>query len=63
MIHQLFFIVCFLKIPLLGNNLLISFYSLQETFAQWILKAGFSEVTVTDMTLGAVALHSGFKLL
>ncbi|KAF6032155.1 coq5 [Bugula neritina] len=35
----------------------------QETFAQWILKAGFSEVTVTDMTLGAVALHSGFKLL
>ena len=35
---------------------------LQETFATWIEEAGFSCVTATDMTFGAVAIHSGFKL-
>jgi len=34
----------------------------QETFASWIEGAGFSCVTTSDLTFGAVAIHSGFKL-
>lgn len=38
------------------------FLVLQDMFASWIENAGFSSVTITDMTFGAVAIHSGFKL-
>jgi ubiquinone/menaquinone biosynthesis C-methylase UbiE len=34
----------------------------QPTFAQWIREAGFQSVSYTNLTFGAVAMHTGFKL-
>ncbi|XP_067938812.1 ubiquinone/menaquinone biosynthesis C-methyltransferase UbiE-like isoform X2 [Watersipora subatra] len=34
----------------------------QSTFADWIRDAGFSNVSWNDLSLGIVAIHSGFKI-